>query len=67
MNSSSSSTTLTTGVEHEEGPGKLQGGERPEIAVPTLPDGSAQEEGAAEIHPVPAKPEVAYVPERLQN
>jgi hypothetical protein len=61
------SSTTTNRVEHEEGPGKRQGGERPEIAVPTLPDGSTQEQGAAEIQPVPAKPELAPVPERLKN
>jgi hypothetical protein len=60
--------SVTLGVaEREEGPGKPEGTERPEIAIPTGPDGSGQEQDVAEIQPVPVTPELAPAPERLKN
>jgi hypothetical protein len=67
MSSGSSGSATNTGGEHEEGPGKREGDERPELVVPTLPDGSIQEGGAGEIQPAPVKPELAPVPEQLKN
>ena len=61
------STVTNTGAAHEESPGKREGTERPEIAIPVLPDGSKREDCVAEIQPAPMKPELAPTPEQLKN